>query len=93
VNSAGFDLVVEIHRQPYNKILEARAQRFPDTIISPAIISENIPGTGLHFNLDVSRIETSRDKATIGGFLEPEPHNRSDIPQGTRNEKKSIEEK
>ena len=55
-----------------DRVEEHIIQRFPDIVISPAIISESIPGTGLHFNLDVNRIQTSRDKVIIGGSLEPE---------------------
>ena len=69
-------------------------QRFPDIVISPAIIKESIPGTSLHFNLDVSRIETSRDEVTIGSSLESEeptttpispeePNIRGELPKKT----------
>ncbi len=42
-----------------------------NVVISPAIIREDIPGTGLHFNLDVNSIVTSQDEVTISGSLEP----------------------
>ncbi len=53
-----------------DRVEEHIVQLFSDVVISPAIIRENIPGTGLHFKLDVSRIETSRDEVTIGGSIE-----------------------
>jgi hypothetical protein len=53
-----------------DRIEEHIIQLFSDIIISPAIITENIPGTGLQFKFDVSRIETSKDEITIGGSLE-----------------------
>jgi hypothetical protein len=54
-----------------DRVEEHIIQLFSDIIISPAIITENIPGTGLQFKFDVSRIETSKDEITIGGSLEP----------------------
>ncbi len=54
-----------------DRVEEHIIQLFSDVVLSPAIIREDIPGTGLHFKLDVSRIETSRDEVTIGGSLEP----------------------
>jgi hypothetical protein len=53
-----------------DRVEEHIIQLFSDIIISPAIITENIPGTGLQFKFDVSRIETSKYEITIGGSLE-----------------------
>ena len=54
-----------------DRVEEHLIKMLSDVVISPAIIRENIPGTGLHFNLDVSSIVTSQDEVTIGGSLEP----------------------
>jgi hypothetical protein len=56
---------------PRARVDEHIIQLFSDMIISPAIITENIPGTGVKFKFDVSRIETTEDEITIGGSLEP----------------------
>ena len=57
-----------------DRVEEHLIKMLSDVVISPAIIREEIPGTSLHFNLDVSRIETSRDEVTIGGSLEFSAH-------------------
>jgi len=66
-------------------------QRFSNIVLSPAIISESIPDTCLHFNLDVSRIETSRDEVTIGGSLEPEETTISPTsPEELQNDRREL---
>jgi hypothetical protein len=53
-----------------DRVEEHIKQLISDIIISPAIISEKIPGTDLQFKFDLNRIETSIEEITIGGSLE-----------------------
>lgn len=52
-----------------NWIIDLVIEKIPPIVLSPAVITKDIPGTGLTLNIDIDKLTTNDDEAIVGASL------------------------